>query len=123
MGSRLTLGPASAAWAWNCGGSSRVRRISQPTSTTRADSQNGIRQPTDMKNPSPMAAIGMNTPAAMTWPSWVPNIVQPVVNERRLSGACSSDIELALDCSPPAEKPCARRHVTSRTGAVTPIWS
>lgn len=64
----------------------------------------------------------MNTPAARTWPSWVPNIVQPVVNERRLSGACSNDIELALDCSPPAEKPWMRRQTTSSTGASTPIW-
>jgi len=51
----------------------------------------------------------------------VPASVKLLKYARRRSGACSSVVELALACSPPAKKPCRSRSSTSRIGAATPI--
>ena len=56
-------------------------------------------------------------------PPWVPASVKLVKNARRLAGACSNDVELALDCSPATARPWNTRSTRSRIGAATPIWS
>ena len=65
----------------------------------------------------------MNTAVASRVPNWVPCRVQLVVYARRSSSECSSDMEMALACSPAADRPWTTRHSTSSTGASIPTWS
>ena len=56
------------------------------------------------------------------FPPWVPARVKLVKNARRLAGACSNEVELALDCSPDTARPWQTRRTNSRIGAAKPIW-
>ena len=114
----------------NAGLSCRVRRIHQPTTTTTALSRNGIRQPQDSSDSSGSAAIGMKIAVARMLPPWVPARVKLVKNARRSAGACSREVELALDCSPDTARPWkpaasaagpVRRPRSGRRWAGTPI--
>ncbi|MDQ0948252.1 hypothetical protein QFZ24_002175 [Streptomyces phaeochromogenes] len=85
--------------------------------------QNGTRQPQESSWSSGSAATGMNTSVARSWPPWVPLSVKLVKKPRLFAGACSSDMEFALACSPAAEMPCRTRQITRSTGASVPTWS
>ena len=65
----------------------------------------------------------MNTAVASRVPNWVPCRVQLVVKARLGSSACSRETEIALACSPEADRPWITRQVTSRAGASSPAWS
>jgi hypothetical protein len=57
----------------------------------------------------------------MIMPSGTPICGNDPKKLRLSTGACSTAMSAAPPHSPPAEKPCARRSMTSRIGAQTPI--
>jgi hypothetical protein len=98
--------------------------MTQAVSTTTAESQNGTRQPQLNSASSGRNAVkGMKTAVASRVPACVPCSVQLVVHDRFFSSECSSETEIALACSPEADRPWMTRQSTSSTGASIPTCS
>lgn len=82
-----------------------------------------MRQPMSSRKSWPCAVIGMKTAEPSVVPKPTPTMVHPVYSARLSFGACSAVSALAPACSPPADRPWARRRTTSMIGAKMPAFS
>ena len=108
-----------ATASWNSGDSDRRERTTSATTTSTALSRNGTRHFQSPWRP----ALSANMPLASAIPSGLPDCGMAANMPRRCQGACSYAMVIAPPHSAPNARPWIIRMMTSRTGAVAPIWA
>jgi hypothetical protein len=111
-----------ATSALKTGVSSIVRRIYNPTATSRKLARNGMRHPYERKASSLMLQPVIKNVTGARATVLAPAAAGIIAQKPRLDlGACSDAYSTAPAHSPPAANPCRMRITTMRIGAITPI--
>ena len=109
---------------WNTGVSVMRKRTTSPTTTSNAESRNGMRQPhATIASAGKEESSSRFTPYAQKKPMGAPMLGNAPYRARFPFGAFSVATKAAPDHSPPRPKPWQARHTHKRTTEVGPRTS